>query len=129
MTRSDPVVLLSFARTPIAGFPGKLSFLTATQLGAAAVKGTVEMAGWETKDVDLFEVNEAFAPVAMIAMHGLGIPPDVLDIHGGACALGHPIGASGALVNGLQVNGLKRGLASICLGGDEATAMAVELVN
>ena len=93
----------------------------------------LEKAGWTTKDVDLFEVNEAFATVAMIAMHDLSVPHDVLNIHGGACALGHPVGASGArilgaLINGLQVNGLKRGLASICLGGGEATSMAVELV-
>jgi acetyl-CoA C-acetyltransferase len=104
---------------------------TTAPVGAA--QKALAKAGWTTKDVDLFEVNEAFATVAMIAMHDLSLPHDVLNIHGGACALGHPVGASGArilgaLINGLQVNGLKRGLASICLGGGEATAMAVELV-
>ena len=105
-----------------------------TTAPVGASKRALERAGWTTKDVDLFEVNEAFATVAMIAMHDLGLSHDVLNIHGGACALGHPVGASGArilgaLINGLQVNGLKRGLASICLGGGEATAMAVEIVN
>ena len=104
---------------------------TTAPVGAA--KRVLEKAGWTTRDVDLFEVNEAFATVAMIAMQALGLPHDVLNIHGGACALGHPIGASGArilgaLINGLQVNGLKRGLAAICLGGGEATAMAIELI-
>ena len=106
-------------------------YFTTAPVGAS--KKALERAGWTTKDVDLFEVNEAFATVAMIAMRDLGIGHDVLNIHGGACALGHPVGASGArilgaLINGLQVNGLKRGLASICLGGGEATSMAVELV-
>ena len=93
------------------------------------------LTGTEVKSLRLgrVSINEAFATVAMIAMHDLGLPHDVLNIHGGACALGHPVGASGArilgaLINGLQVNGLKRGLASICLGGGEATSMAVELV-
>ncbi len=104
---------------------------TTAPVGAA--QKALAKAGWTTKDVDLFEVNEAFATVAMIAMQDLGLPHDVLNIHGGACALGHPVGASGArilgaLLNGLQVNGLKRGLASICLGGGEATSMAVELI-
>jgi len=105
---------------------------TTAPVGAA--RRALDKAGWAIGDVDLFEVNEAFATVAMIAMRDLSLPHDVLNIHGGACALGHPIGASGArilgaLLNGLQVNGLKRGLASICLGGGEATAMAVELIG
>ena len=84
-------------------------------------------------DVDLFEVNEAFAVVAMIAMRDLGIGRDILNVNGGACALGHPIGASGArvlatLISALQARGLKRGVASLCIGGGEATAMAVELI-
>ena len=85
-------------------------------------------------DVDLFEVNEAFACVAMAAMHELSIPHDKLNIRGGACALGHPVGASGArilvtLTHALQDHGLQRGVASLCIGGGEATAVAIELVN
>ena len=122
---------------PIARIAGHAAFADAparfTTAPVGAARRALEKAGWAIGDVDLFEVNEAFATVAMIAMHDLGLSHDVLNIHGGACALGHPIGASGArilgaLLNGLQVNGLKRGLASICLGGGEATAMAVELV-
>ena len=90
-------------------------------------------AGWTIADVDLFEVNEAFACVAMFAMHDLGIAHDKINVHGGATALGHPIGASGAriittLVAALQRHGKKRGLASLCIGGGEATALAIELI-
>jgi acetyl-CoA C-acetyltransferase len=90
-------------------------------------------AGWQPDEVDLYEVNEAFACVAMIAMHDLGIPHDKINVNGGATALGHPIGASGArilatLIAALQNRSGKRGLASLCIGGGEATAMAVELV-
>lgn len=99
-----------------------------------AMRKTLEKAGWSTADVDLYEVNEAFACVAMIAEKELGLSRDVLNIHGGACALGHPIGASGArilatLLSALQTTGQKRGLASLCIGGGEATAMAVELLD
>ena len=98
-----------------------------------AMKKVLEKAGWSVEDVDLFEVNEAFAVVAMIAMRELSIPHEKLNVNGGACALGHPIGASGArilatLLAALQNRGLKRGVASLCIGGGEATAMAVELV-
>jgi len=98
-----------------------------------AMKKALEKAGWGVGDVDLFEVNEAFAVVAMIAQRELGIDPDRLNVNGGACALGHPLGASGArilatLLSALQARGAKRGLASLCIGGGEATAMAVELV-
>ncbi len=98
-----------------------------------AMQKALKKAGWTVEDVDLFEVNEAFAVVAMIAMHDLGIPREKLNVNGGACALGHPIGASGArilatLLAALQERGKKRGLASLCIGGGEATAMAVELV-
>jgi acetyl-CoA C-acetyltransferase len=98
-----------------------------------AIKKVLEKAGWKRTDVDLFEVNEAFAVVAMIAMHDLGIPHDILNVNGGACALGHPIGASGAriivtLLAALQARGLKRGVAGVCIGGGEATAVAVELL-
>ncbi len=97
-----------------------------------AMANVLEKAGWRVEDVDLFEVNEAFACVAMAPMKDLGIPHDKLNIHGGACALGHPIGASGArlvvtLIAALRATGGKRGVASLCIGGGEATAIAVEL--
>ena len=99
-----------------------------------AVRKALEKAGWDVGDVDLYEVNEAFACVAMIAMRDLGIGRDVMNVHGGATALGHPIGASGArilatLLSALETHGQKRGLATLCIGGGEATAMAVELMN
>lgn len=98
-----------------------------------AMQKVMASAGWSLNDVDLFEVNEAFAVVAMIAMKELKIPHEKLNVNGGACALGHPIGASGArivatLLGALQHRGLKRGVAGICLGGGEATAIAVELI-
>ncbi|MCP1470244.1 acetyl-CoA C-acetyltransferase [Sphingobium sp. OAS761] len=98
-----------------------------------AMRKVLDKAGWAATDVDLYEVNEAFAVVAMIAAKELAIPADKLNVNGGATALGHPIGASGArivatLIAALQVRGLKRGIASLCIGGGEATAMAVELV-
>ncbi|MFL6858726.1 MAG: acetyl-CoA C-acyltransferase [Allosphingosinicella sp.] len=99
-----------------------------------AVRKALEKAGWSVDDVDLWEVNEAFACVAMIAMRDLGIPREKLNVHGGATALGHPIGASGArllatLISALETHGRKRGVATLCIGGGEATAMAVELVD
>ena len=98
-----------------------------------AMRKALKRAGWTTADVDLFEVNEAFAVVAMIAMKELGLDHARVNVNGGATALGHPIGASGArilatLLAALQTRGLKRGLASLCIGGGEATAMAVELI-
>jgi acetyl-CoA C-acetyltransferase len=98
-----------------------------------AIEKLLKKAGWSVSDVDLFEVNEAFACVAMFAMKDLGISHDKINVHGGATALGHPIGASGTrilvtLVNALKTKGLKRGVASLCIGGGEATAVAVELV-
>ncbi len=97
-----------------------------------AMRKALKKAGWTVEDVDLFEVNEAFAVVAMIAMRELDIPHEKLNVNGGACALGHPIGASGArvlctLLSALEARGGKRGVASLCIGGGEATAMAVEL--
>jgi acetyl-CoA C-acetyltransferase len=88
-------------------------------------------AGWRSDEVDLYEVNEAFAVVAMIAMRELGIEHDKLNVNGGACALGHPIGASGArilatLLAALEARGGRKGVASLCIGGGEALAMAVE---
>ena len=104
-----------------------------TTAPVAAIQKVLDKAGWKVGDVDLFEVNEAFAVVAMIAMKDLGIPHDKINVNGGATALGHPIGASGArilatLIAALQKRGFKRGIASLCIGGGEATAMAVELV-
>ena len=96
-----------------------------------AMRQAMKRAGWTIDDVDLFEVNEAFAVVAMIAMRELDISRETLNVNGGACALGHPIGASGArilatLLSALEARGKKRGLASLCIGGGEAVAMAVE---
>lgn len=98
-----------------------------------AIRKCLARAGWSVADVDLFEVNEAFAAVAMIAMHDLAISHEKLNIHGGACALGHPIGASGArivstLIAALERTGGRRGVAALCIGGGEATAIAVELI-
>jgi acetyl-CoA C-acetyltransferase len=92
-----------------------------------------ERTGWTAKQVDLYEINEAFAVVTMAAMQEHGLPHEKVNVHGGACALGHPIGASGArilvtLIGGLRKYGLRRGVASLCIGGGEATAMALELV-
>ncbi|WP_288486316.1 acetyl-CoA C-acyltransferase [uncultured Novosphingobium sp.] len=103
-----------------------------TTAPVGAVTKLLDQVGWSINDVDLFEVNEAFACVAMFAMHDLGIPHDKINIHGGATALGHPIGASGTriivtLLSALKQKGLKRGVATLCIGGGEATAIAVEL--
>lgn len=98
-----------------------------------AMQKLLDQLQWTVADVDLFEINEAFAVITMAAMKELNIPHDKVNVHGGACALGHPIGASGArilvtLLSALKQRGLKRGIASLCIGGGEATAMAVELV-
>ena len=102
-----------------------------TTAPVAAIRSTLARAGWTTDDVDLFEVNGAFAAVAMAAAHDIGIPADKLNINGGACALGHPVGATGArivatLVHSLLRHGLRRGVAALCIGGGEATAIAIE---
>ncbi len=102
-----------------------------TTAPVGAVSRVLEAAGWSSREVDLFEINEAFAVVTMAAMHDLDLPHDKVNVHGGACALGHPIGASGArimvtLLAALGRHGLRRGVASLCIGGGEATAMAVE---
>ncbi|MCH2076234.1 MAG: acetyl-CoA C-acyltransferase [Rhodobacteraceae bacterium] len=98
-----------------------------------AAQKLLEKLGWQVSDVDLWEVNEAFAVVPMAFMREMGIPRDIVNVNGGACALGHPIGASGArilvtLMHALEARGLKRGVAAICIGGGEGTAVAVELV-
>lgn len=104
-----------------------------TTAPVGAIKNLLAKINWNIDQVDLFEINEAFAVVTLAAMHDLKIPHEKINIHGGACALGHPIGASGArilvtLISALQQKGLKRGIASLCIGGGEATAMAVELL-
>jgi acetyl-CoA C-acetyltransferase len=103
-----------------------------TTAPVAAISKLLEKAGWSVADVDLFEVNEAFATVAMAPIRELGIPHAKLNVNGGACALGHPIGASGArilvtLLHALQRSGGRKGVAALCIGGGEATAMAIEL--
>jgi acetyl-CoA C-acetyltransferase len=122
--------------TPIARIVAHASHAQApewfTTAPVKAISNVLEKAGWQVGDVDLFEVNEAFACVAMAPMQDLGIPHDKLNVNGGACALGHPIGASGArlivtLLNALRDRGGKRGVASLCIGGGEATAIAVEM--
>jgi acetyl-CoA C-acetyltransferase len=104
-----------------------------TTAPVGAIRKLLEKTNWTASTVDLYEINEAFAVVAMAAMKEHGLPHDKVNVHGGACALGHPIGASGArilvtLIGALRKYGLKRGVASLCIGGGEATAMAVELL-
>jgi len=98
-----------------------------------ATEKALQQAGWTVGDVDLWEVNEAFAVVPMALMHDLKVPHDKVNVNGGACALGHPIGCSGArimvtLIHALKARGLKKGLATLCIGGGEATAVALEVV-
>ena len=100
---------------------------------AGAIAKALAKAGWQAADVNLWEVNEAFAAVTMAAMAEFKLPHDIVNVHGGACALGHPIGASGArivvtLLGALKKRGLKRGMAALCIGGGEATALAVEML-
>jgi acetyl-CoA C-acetyltransferase len=102
-----------------------------TTAPVSAVRQLLDRLGWKADDVDLYEINEAFAVVAMAAIHDLGLDRDKVNVNGGACALGHPIGATGArllvtLAHALHARGLKRGLASLCIGGGEATAVAIE---
>src|SRR5687767_9778903 len=102
-----------------------------TTAPVGAIRKLFETTGWDARSTELFEINEAFAVVAMAAMHDLGLPHDRVNIHGGACALGHPLGASGArimvtLLAALERRGLGRGIAALCIGGGEATAIALE---
>ena len=104
-----------------------------TTAPVGAIRKLYDKTGWKAQDVDLYEINEAFAVVTMAAMKEHGLPHDKVNVHGGACALGHPIGASGArilvtLLGALKQYNLKRGVASLCIGGGEATAMAVEMI-
>lgn len=123
--------------TPLARIAGHATHAQEPQWFTTAPVGAIEKvlakAGWSVGDVDLFEVNEAFAVVAMAPIKELGIPHEKLNVNGGACALGHPIGASGArlvvtLIHALKNRGAKRGVASLCIGGGEATALAIELL-
>lgn len=114
----------------MASHAGEPAWFTTAPEGA--IKSVLERAGWSIGDVDLFEINEAFAVVTMAAMQSLGIPREKVNVHGGAVALGHPIGATGAriivtLLHALRQHGLHRGVASLCIGGGEATAIAFEL--
>ena len=124
--------------TPLARIVGHAThaqepaWFTTAPIGA--VNALFKKTGWDKADVDLFEVNEAFAVVTMAAMRELDLPHDKVNIHGGACALGHPIGASGArilvtLISALQKTGGKKGVAALCIGGGEATSMAVEMLH
>ncbi|WP_312307169.1 acetyl-CoA C-acyltransferase [Pulveribacter sp.] len=104
-----------------------------TTAPVGATQKVLKKAGWKVEDVDLWEINEAFAVVPMALMADLNVPHEKVNVHGGACALGHPIGASGArilvtLLHALKTHGKKKGLATLCIGGGEATAMAIELV-
>jgi len=105
-----------------------------TTAPVGAVRKLLEITGWDAKTADLYEINEAFAVVAMAAMHDLGLPHDKVNVHGGACALGHPLGASGArimvtLLAALEKYRLRRGIAALCIGGGEATAIALERIG
>ncbi len=124
--------------TPLAAIHGHATHAQAPNLFTTAPIGAIgklaDRTGWDMKDVDLFEINEAFAVVAMAAMRDLDLPHDKVNVHGGACALGHPIGASGArimvtLLAALQTHDLKRGVAALCIGGGEATAIALERLH
>jgi acetyl-CoA C-acetyltransferase len=122
---------------PVATMIGHSTFAQEPGLFATAPVGAMKKLlaknGWTTESVDLWEINEAFAVVTMAAMHDLKLPHDKVNVHGGACALGHPIGASGArvivtLIGALKQQGKKRGVASLCIGGGEATAVGIELI-
>ena len=121
---------------PIAVIQGHSTFAQEpawfTTAPVGAIKNLLEKLNWSADEVDLYEINEAFAVVTMAAMHDLGLDHAKVNVNGGACALGHPIGASGAriivtLISALKRRGLKKGIAALCIGGGEATAIAVEL--
>jgi acetyl-CoA C-acetyltransferase len=125
------------ALTPLAAIRGQATHAQApawfTTAPIGAMQKLLDRTGWSKADVDLYEINEAFAVVTMAAMREMDLPADRVNVNGGACALGHPIGASGArilvtLLAALKARGGKRGVASLCIGGGEATAMAVELL-
>jgi acetyl-CoA C-acetyltransferase len=122
---------------PVARLLGHASFAREpewfTLAPAGAIQLALKQAGWSTKEVDLYEINEAFAAVTMAAMKDLSLDHATVNVNGGACALGHPVGATGAritttLIHALAARGLKRGVAALCIGGGEATAIALELI-
>jgi len=122
---------------PIARIVGHATHAAAparfTTAPVGAIRKLFALTGWSDADVDLYEINEAFAVVTLIALRELGLSHDKVNVHGGACALGHPIGATGArilvtLIHALQQRGLTRGVASLCIGGGEATALAIQLL-
>jgi len=127
----------SHGLTPIARIASHAVFAQAPDWFSTAPAGSIRKAlaraGWQVSDVDLWEINEAFAAVTMAAMSEFKLPHEIVNVHGGACALGHPVGASGArimvtLLGALKKRGLKRGVASLCIGGGEATAVAIEML-
>jgi len=135
MMRASTAARLGVA--PLARVAGHATFAQApakfTTAPVGAIRRLFERTGWRAADVDLYEINEAFAVVTMAAMKEHGLPHDTVNVNGGACALGHPIGASGArilvtLIGALRARSARRGVASLCIGGGEATAMAIELV-
>ena len=135
---ADEATAGKYGLTPRARILGHATFADKPNLFPTAPIGSVrklmERTGLSVADIDLWEINEAFAVVAMAAMRDLGLGHDIVNVNGGACALGHPIGASGArvmvtLLNALEHHGLNRGIASLCIGGGEATAVAIERLN
>jgi acetyl-CoA C-acetyltransferase len=131
----DAAAMRAAGATPLARVVAYGSFAHApewfTTAPAGAIRKVLEQSGWSAAQVDLYEINEAFAVVAMAAMRDVGLEHARVNVNGGACALGHPIGASGAriivtLLHALRGRGLKRGIASLCIGGGEATAIALE---
>jgi acetyl-CoA C-acetyltransferase len=133
---ADEALALELGLQPIARIVAQASVAQApewfTTAPVAAIQAVIAKAGWQIADVDLFEINEAFATVAMAPIHELGLNPAKVNVNGGACALGHPIGASGArilvtLIHALKAKGLRKGVASLCIGGGEATAVAIDL--
>jgi acetyl-CoA C-acetyltransferase len=123
--------------TPLARIASHATFAQEPEWFTTAPVGATQQAlaraGWKVSDIDLWEVNEALAVVPMALMHELKVPHEIVNINGGACALGHPIGASGAriivtLLHALKAKGLKKGLATLCIGGGEGTAMALEMI-
>jgi len=124
--------------TPLARIVGHAGHAQApawfTTAPVAAMRKLHDAIGWDPAEVDLFEINEAFAVVAMAAMRDLALPHEKVNVHGGACALGHPIGASGArivttLLGAMAARDARRGVAAICIGGGEATALAIERLD
>ena len=129
----EKVVLVSAQRTAVGSFQGALSTLAAPKLGSIAIKSALEKAGLTLADIDLFELNEAFAAQSLAVIKELGINQEKVNVNGGAIALGHPLGASGARITyslalELKKRNLKYGLATLCIGGGQGIAMIIERV-